>query len=479
MAVDFRGHPMFPRGFNAPTRFEADVYDCEVWGEIPADLQGHFYRMQCDFVFRPPQNEWPTGFNGDGHVSLFRFDKGSVDFRSRFVKTDRLEAEKEARKRLFGVYRNHFTDDPSVANIDRAAANTHIYWHGGHLLAYKEDALPYELDPYTLETIGGKFDYNGQYTATTMSAHPKIDPVSGDMICYGYQAKGDLTDDVAVYVFNKNGEKTREWWFKAPYVGIMHDMAITQKYILVPLVTRTTSEERLRSGEPMWEWAGDLETWVAVIPRDGEVKDIRWFRGPSRNTLHFLNATDRDGRITMELPVSDGEATPSHIKRWSFNLNSKNDMFEEEVVHMANSPLARMDDRFLSLDYRYCFVGNRNTERPYNTETGGNMAGRVTNEYLKVDVKTGQTNTYFAGDVQGLQECMFAPRSKTAEEGDGYLLGIANNYAEMTSELHIVDARRMEEGPVGIVKLPFRLRGGTHTNWFPTWELPLRGDRIV
>ncbi|MGD8340654.1 MAG: hypothetical protein PVH89_07710 [Gammaproteobacteria bacterium] len=36
MAVDFRDHPMFlARGFNAPTRFEADVYDCEVWGEIP------------------------------------------------------------------------------------------------------------------------------------------------------------------------------------------------------------------------------------------------------------------------------------------------------------------------------------------------------------------------------------------------------------------------------------------------------------
>jgi hypothetical protein len=30
MAVDFRGHPMFPPGFNSPTRFDADVYDCEV-----------------------------------------------------------------------------------------------------------------------------------------------------------------------------------------------------------------------------------------------------------------------------------------------------------------------------------------------------------------------------------------------------------------------------------------------------------------
>jgi carotenoid cleavage dioxygenase-like enzyme len=38
---------------------------------------------------------------------------------------------------------------------------------------------------------------------------------------------------------------------------------------------------------------------------------------------------------------------------------------------------------------------------------------------------------------------------------------------------------KMEEGAVAVVKLPFRLRSGTHTNWFPTWELPLRGDRIL
>ena len=93
MAVDFRGHPMFAPGFNSPTRFEADVYDCEVWGKIPSDIEGTFYRVQCDFQYRPPQNEWPTGFNGDGHVSAFRFANGSVDFKSRYVKTDRLMAE--------------------------------------------------------------------------------------------------------------------------------------------------------------------------------------------------------------------------------------------------------------------------------------------------------------------------------------------------------------------------------------------------
>jgi carotenoid cleavage dioxygenase len=462
---------MFPsEGFNAPTRFEADVYDCEVWGEIPDDLEGHFYRMQCDFVYRPPQNEWPTGFNGDGHVSLFRLQDGSVDFRSRYVQTDRLLTEKAARQRLWGVYRNHYTDDPSVANIDRGAANTHIYWHAGHMLTYKEDALPYEIDPYTLETIGGMFDYDGQFTSTSMSAHPKVDTVTGNIICYGYQAKGDLSDDVAVYEFSATGEKLKEWWFKVPYVGIMHDCAFTRNYILVPLVARTTSEERLQTGEPMWEWDGDLETWIAIIPRDGEASDIRWIRGPARNTLHFNNAYERGNRIIMELPVAIGERTPQQIMRWNMDLNSRNDRFEEEMVATSNGPLARMNDLYLGQEYQYLYVGNRNTDRP---------GTQGTNEYWKVNVQTDSVDgVYWAGENVGLQESMFAPKRRDGAEDEGYILGIANNYATMSSDLHIVDAQNMEAGAIAIVKLPFRVRSGTHVNWFPTWDLPLRGDRI-
>ena len=463
--VDFRGHPLFPPGFNSPTRFEADIYDCEVWGEIPSDIEGTFYRMQCDFQYRPPQNEWLTGFNGDGHVSAFRFADGHVDFKARYVKTQRLMAERHARRRLFGVYRNKFTDDPSVANLNRSAANTHIYWHGGKMLVLKEDSLPFHVDPYSLETLG-VWDFYGKWKATSMSAHPKIDPVSGYMIAYSYQAKGDLTKDIAVYTINPQGHIVNEVWLESPYLGIIHDIAITQKHILIPVVARTTSLARLKSGEPMWEWDGSLPTMVGVLPRDGDAKDVRWFKGPARNTLHFLNATDRDNKITMELPVSDEERSPSHVKRWTFNLNSKSDGFEEEVISRANGVLARMDDRFLSLDYRYGYVGNADPDRPFDTAKAGKRGFPVTNTYQRFDLGGGKTSTFFVGPTQGLQESGFVPRKGSKGEGDGYIMGVASNYAEMASELVIVDANRMEEGAVATVKLPFRLRSGTHVNWF-------------
>jgi carotenoid cleavage dioxygenase len=474
-SVDFRGHPLFPPGFNSPTRFEADVFDCEVWGEIPSDIEGNFYRMQCDFEYRPPMNEWMTGFNGDGHISRFRFKNGHVDYRGRYVKTDRIMDERHARRRLFGVYRNRFTDDPSVAHIgDRSAANTHTYWHGGKLYTLKEDSLPFIVDPQSLQTLG-PCDFDGQWASHTMSAHPKIDPVTGEMIAYGYQAKGYLTKDVSACVLNSEGKVTRQWWFTAPYVGIMHDQAITQKHILIPLIARTTSLARLHKGLPMWEWDGSLSTMIAVIPRDGDAKDIRWFKGPARNTLHFLNATDRGGKITMELPTSSGERDPSQIRRWTFNLNSKKDTFEEEVVSTTSGFLPRMDDRFLSLDYRYAFLSSHDRTMAPDVQRApalAKMGPFLSNVLQRLDVKTGEIKECPVEPVVSLQEAMFVPRKNSQNEGDGYVMAIASNYESTSSDLVIVDAQRMEEGVIATVKLPFRLRSGTHGNWYDASALP-------
>jgi len=122
------------------------------------------------------------------------------------VMTHRLAAERAARRGLFGHYRNPFSDDPSVAGLSRAVANTNIVAHNGVLLAMKEDAPPYSMDPQTLETRE-LYSWDGQMTATTFTAHPKIDPLTGELVGYAYAAKGEASDDLAVYSFDKHGNK--------------------------------------------------------------------------------------------------------------------------------------------------------------------------------------------------------------------------------------------------------------------------------
>ena len=58
-----------------PMRFEADVFECEVEGEIPEALRnGAYYRTGGDRLF--PTLEDDIILNGDGMFSMFRFEDG-------------------------------------------------------------------------------------------------------------------------------------------------------------------------------------------------------------------------------------------------------------------------------------------------------------------------------------------------------------------------------------------------------------------
>lgn len=57
------------QGFNAPSRFEGQVFDLEVFGEIPKAIDGTFYRIHPDHRF-PPTYEDDIHFNGGKSLVL-------------------------------------------------------------------------------------------------------------------------------------------------------------------------------------------------------------------------------------------------------------------------------------------------------------------------------------------------------------------------------------------------------------------------
>ena len=110
-------------GYNAPSRVEADIFDLEIEGELPAGLKGVWYRMTPDPQFAPRLGD-DFFISGDGMISAFRFEDGHVDYKSRYVRTERFLAERAARRALYGAYRNRFTDETSVQREGRAEAFT-------------------------------------------------------------------------------------------------------------------------------------------------------------------------------------------------------------------------------------------------------------------------------------------------------------------------------------------------------------------
>ena len=62
-------------------------------------------------------------------------------------------------------------------------------------------------------------------------------------------------------------------------------------------------------------------------------------------------------------------------------------------------------------------------------------------------------------------EAPFAPRIGATAEDDGYLVSFVTDENTGTSECVLLDARRIEDGPVCRIALPHKLCSGTHSCW--------------
>jgi len=475
-----------PQSFLSPQRFDADLLDCEVEGTIPADMDGDFIRVGGEWYY-PPKFADDAPLHSDGYISRFRFKSGRVSYKGRFVRTPRFEANLATGRQQFGYYRNPFTSDAAVQGLNATVSNTAPLVHAGKLFTLKEDALPIEIDPETLETVGA-WDFGGGYNSETFTAHPKIDPLTGEMIAFGYEATGLASDDLFVYFIDAQGQVAREVRLKVPYVSLIHDFAVTQDHLIFPFACYTTSMERLGAGKLHWAWDRQLPSMIGIMRRDGDGSDLRWFKGPERCMMHVFNAYSEGERVVLHAPFYESNFFPffpnvdgspwdsslavAYVRKLTFDLGKPGESWEEEILFPTPiGDLGKVDLRYTTLPQRYAFTGFADPARPFDSARGGTVRGPLTNSYARCDLHTGTMESFFAGDTHTLQECSFVPRRGSTEEGDGYLIGTASNHAEMRSELVILDAQRLAEGELARVHLPFRAGAQVHGCWYDAEQL--------
>ena len=476
MTKTFPQTPEFA-GLNEPTRLEAELYDLVVEGEIPAEIDGSWYRLTPDPQF-PPKFEDDTYLSGDGMLSRFRFHDGHVDYVSRYVRTERFNNERAARRALYGHYRNPYTDDESVAfKGNRTVANTTPIFHGGRLFALKEDSRPIEVDPETMETIG-EWDFNGKLKSETMTAHPRYEPDTGYLHSYGYEADGLASKMISYFVIDRDGELIREEWFEAPFCSLVHDFLVTEKHVIFPLSPTTCDFDRVKEGGPHWVWDPNLPTYVGIMPRDGTAKDMRWFKGPPTSSFHFMNAYTEGDKVHMDFgyaktnqfpfirAVSNVEFNPQDMMvpyvRWTFDLGSDSDTWEERPLGMGGD-FPRVADKDHMKDYEIGYYLN------YVPENGPPiMAGPVMvafNTISRINVKTGELRSFSLGPGTTCNEHIHVPSSKPGHEG--YLIYISDDANTTLAEVIILEAEHPEKGPLARIKMPIRLRAQVHGNWVP------------
>ena len=241
-------------------KLEADVRDCQVDGKVPTDLNGAFYRVGPDPQY--PLHPRDIPFDGEGHVSMFRIKNGRVDYKSRMVRNERWLANDKAGRELFPIYRNPSQDDPSVKGLSRSTANTHIMNHKSYILALKEDSPPSALDLLTLETVVPNYTFDDQLPSKTFTAHPKIDSMTGNMVAFGYEAEGFGSKTVSMFEITPQGKVVWNAKVQVPYVGMLHDFAVTEKHIVLYVIPLAMDEKQIADGGIHWSWDGSKPTYA-------------------------------------------------------------------------------------------------------------------------------------------------------------------------------------------------------------------------
>ena len=169
------------QGNFAPVQKEHNEPCTNIIGTVPEALNGAFLRIGANPVFvGDPAAYHP--FAGDGMIHEVLFEQGKVSYINRFVETEGHMAEQDRGDIIW----NGSSTPPELLKQygpSKNIANTAMVFHGGKFFALQEGANPFQLTLPNLEPVG-ETNYDGRLNHP-FTAHPKIDPRTGEMITYG------------------------------------------------------------------------------------------------------------------------------------------------------------------------------------------------------------------------------------------------------------------------------------------------------
>lgn len=452
---------IFLQGIFQPLSEEFDVKDASVVGNVPKELNGTLLRNGPN-----PQYVYSKNyhlFEGDGMIHAMTFNNDQVSYKNRWIRTEKFLLEQKAGRSLFGGMRDFMACDESVQSASRNTANTNVVWHADKLLALNEGAPPMAMDVHNLATQG-IYDFNRELQRSMM-AHPKIDPLTGELLFYSYFSS---SLDFIYFIANKAGQITHKEKITMPYISLMHDFAVTKNFTIFPLFPLTWDFQRIMRRETIFKWEPNLNSRFAIVPRYGTHKQVIWFEDAACLAMHVVNAYEEGENIILEMGViddipedviafaDDAVTYTTYYTRWIFNLQTKKVI--KQRLDNINMEFPRIDERWMGNKYQHAYMAST-----LNKQLPKNFFDSITHYDLTTDKK--QTHDFGAHSIA--LEPVFVPRSASSAEGDGFLLSYAYREKENRSDLIILDALHVDDEPLAIIQLPHRVPYGFHGCWIP------------
>lgn len=453
-------------GAFAPVFEEVTSDDLQVVeGRIPPELAGTYLRNGPNPQFEPLSYTYPL--DGDGMIHAVAFEDGRARYRNRFVRTRCFEIERAAGHAVYGGVMQPVPLDPALLgpgddpdNPFRQGAFIGVMRHGDHLLALGEVEPAWEMS-MELDTLG-------RWTAGTdrpleLGAHNRRHPVTGDLFALAYDP---MNPQVTIHHIGRDGRLRTSFPVALAAPSMIHDFVLTERHLVLLIGPAVFDMAAAAAGGPMLQWRPDLGARIGVVELDGSAP--RWFETEAFFVFHFANGFERDGRIVVDYvrharlnlgygPGDGAAAAPPRLHRMT--LDPASGAITDTALSDAGVEFPRIDDRLVARDNRFTYVPTRTA-----TLRQANPPSATFNCLLQIDGEAGERARCDFGDrIAG--EAVFIPRG--AAEDDGWLATYLYDAAAGTSDLALLDAARLDAGPVARIRMPQRVPQGLHGTWVP------------
>ncbi|XP_031375049.1 carotenoid 9,10(9',10')-cleavage dioxygenase 1-like [Punica granatum] len=465
------------------------VTDLPITGHLPECLNGEFVRVGPNAKFAPVAGyHW---FDGDGMIHGLRIKKGKATYVSRFAKTSKLKQEEffggakfvkvGDLKGLFGLLMiklQILRAKLKVLDVSYGTgkANTALVYHHGKLLALQELDKPYALkvlEDGDLETLG-MMDYDKRLVHA-FSAHPKVDPVTGEMFTFG---RAKTPPYVTYRVISKEGFMHDPVPITIPESVLMHDFAITENYAIfmdLPLCFRPKS--MVKENKLAYAFDATKKARFGVLPRYAKNElQIRWFELPNCFIFHNANAWEEEDEvvlITCRIQDPDLEMLNNSINEkvkhyqtelYEMRFNMKTGLASQKKLSESAVEFPRINETYTGRKQRYVYGTVIDSIAKITRIVKFDLHAEPVEGKDKIEVGGNVKGIFKLGEGRFSSEAVFVPQEDgiALVEDDGYLLFFVHDEKTGKSYVNVIDAKTMSADPVAVVDLPSRVPYGFH-----------------
>lgn len=458
--------------------FEAveDSYEIsEVVGKIPAWLRGTYYingpaRFKRNGLF---YRHW---LDGDGQVCALKFEGDSIRFTNRFVQTRKLREETAAGNAIYRAFGTRFPGDRLRRGLMiEPPNNVSVYRFANSLLAFGEQAVPWELDPDTLLTKG-EFDFHGRVTEVTpFAAHPKLDVDSGHMLNFGVFFS-PTAPMLYLFEFDVEARKICSFRHRLRYQYSIHDFAITANFAVFYLSPLTLDfsrflGERLSVMESLL-WEPEKGSRILLLPRhsdSGAAFEVEAGRG---YCLHLINSFEEGGQIVVDILELEAPAYPEYQPVPDlFSTVAPCRPVRLLIDRKAKTLVKRTGMKYgLSPDFPTTF--KRLAGKPYSDfwmlgiSASGKPGRKFFDQLAHGNWSTGAVDDVYQtppGHYLGGEPC---PVTNPGNSEDAVIISEFIDAEQDRCEILLFDAARVSKGPVARIRLRNKIHLGFHTSFY-------------